>query len=42
MTAPRLSMRGMRLSYGSVTVLDDAFTGETPGRLVRGPQHDPR
>lgn len=26
---------------GRVTVLDDAFTGETPGRLIRGPQADP-
>ena len=24
---------------GVVTVEDDEFTGELPGRLVRGPQH---
>ncbi len=27
---------------GTVTVEDDEFTGEHPGRLVRGPQPDPR
>lgn len=27
---------------GVVTVEDDTFTGETPGRLVRGPQTDLR
>jgi len=27
---------------GALTVVDDAFTGERPGRLVRGPQGDPR
>jgi N-acyl-D-aspartate/D-glutamate deacylase len=27
---------------GTVTVVDDEFTGEHPGRLVRGPRPDPR
>ncbi len=27
---------------GAVTVIDDEFTGERPGRLLRGPQADPR
>ena len=27
---------------GTVTVVDDEFTGDYPGRLIRGPQPDPR
>jgi N-acyl-D-aspartate/D-glutamate deacylase len=33
---------GATVCRGAVTVLDDQFTGETPGRLIRGPQGDPR
>lgn len=33
---------GATICRGAVTVLDDNFTGEHPGRLVRGPQTDPR
>ncbi|MEZ5245827.1 MAG: amidohydrolase family protein [Acidimicrobiales bacterium] len=33
---------GATICRGVVTVVDDEFTGEHPGRLVRGPQHDPR
>ncbi|MFM8529169.1 MAG: N-acyl-D-amino-acid deacylase family protein, partial [Ilumatobacteraceae bacterium] len=36
--------RGYRATFvaGVQTVADDEFTGELPGRLVRGPQPDPR
>ena len=33
---------GATICRGTVTVIDDEFTGEHPGRLVRGPQTDPR
>ena len=33
---------GATVCRGTVTVEDDEFTGERPGRLVRGPQADPR
>ena len=33
---------GATICRGAVTVVDDQFTGEHPGRLVRGPQIDPR
>ena len=33
---------GATICRGVVTVIDDEFTGEHPGRLVRGPQTDPR
>jgi len=33
---------GATVCRGTVTVVDDEFTGEHPGRLVRGPQADPR
>jgi N-acyl-D-amino-acid deacylase len=33
---------GATVCRGAVTVIDDEFTGEHPGRLVRGPQADPR
>ena len=33
---------GATICRGMVTVVDDEFTGEHPGRLVRGPQTDPR
>jgi N-acyl-D-aspartate/D-glutamate deacylase len=32
---------GATVCRGTVTVVDDEFTGERPGRLVRGPQADP-
>jgi len=38
----RASGYGATVCGGTVTVEDDQFTGETPGRLVRGPQSDPR
>jgi N-acyl-D-amino-acid deacylase len=33
---------GATICRGAVTVVDDAFTGEHPGRLIRGPQADRR
>jgi N-acyl-D-aspartate/D-glutamate deacylase len=33
---------GATICRGAVTVVDDEFTGERPGRLVRGPRLDPR
>ncbi|MEZ5167836.1 MAG: amidohydrolase family protein [Acidimicrobiales bacterium] len=33
---------GATVCRGAVTVIDDEFTGERPGRLLRGPRPDPR